>query len=238
MDLYSSIFTRASTRKFDPTPLSADTLKQIEGFIKSVKPLLPNSKFTHKIVGRDEVKGLGVPNAPHFLLISGASQPLKNTAAGYLYQHAELFMYSIGLATRWLGSTKGKTADPNHIISIAFGEPQTPTYRKPEDFDRKPLNQISAGSDSRIEAVRFAPSGVNAQPWYFIAKNNNIYVYYKKKLSGLMGLAYKMTDLDVGIALAHLDVASGHEGKDFNFTIDKNATPTAPEGYEYIGTAK
>jgi len=237
-DLYSPIFTRASTRNFDATPLSAETLAQIETFISGVKPLLPDVKLTHRIVGLDAVKGLGVPKAPHFLLISGKDQPLRNACAGFLYQHAELYIYSIGLAARWLGTTKGKQADPDHIITIAFGKPAGSASRTLAEFNRKPIAEIAKGTDPRIEAARLAPSGLNKQPWYFIVEGKAIHVYCQKSLGGLVGKMYKLTDLDVGIALCHLAVASAHEGKPFNFNTGRKNTPTPPEGFAYLGTVE
>lgn len=238
MDLYSPIFTRKSIRKFDPTPLGAQAIKDIEEFIASVKPLLPQSKLTYKIVAPNEVKGLAIPKAPHYILISGTDQPLRNTCAGFLFQHVELYLYSIGFATRWLGGIKGKQDDPNHIIGIAFGKPAEPAARKTEEFKRNSISEIAQGSDSRLEAVRLAPSGMNGQPWYFIVDGDAIHVYYKKSLGALAGMLYHMTDLDVGIALCHLSVASEHGGKSFHFNVDIKNPPTPPKGFTYIGTVK
>jgi hypothetical protein len=86
MTLYETIFTRASTRKFDANPLSADTLRQIEDFIAGVKPLLPDVQLAHTIVSGNEVKGMALLKAPHFLLISGKEHPLRNICAGFLYR--------------------------------------------------------------------------------------------------------------------------------------------------------
>lgn len=238
MDLYSPIFTRKSIRKFDATPLGAQAIKDIEEFIASVKPLLPQSKLSYKIVGPDEVKGLAIPKAPHFILISGKDQPLRNTCAGFLFQHVELYLYSMGLATRWLGGVKGKEDDPNHIIGIAFGKPAEPATRKVEEFKRKSIAEIAQGSDSRLEAVRLAPSGMNGQPWYFIVQGDAVHVYYKNSLRGLPGMLYHLTDLDVGIALCHLDVASEHGGKPFHFNAGMKNPPSPPKGFMYIGTVE
>ncbi|MCD7933580.1 MAG: hypothetical protein LUH15_20800 [Tannerellaceae bacterium] len=234
--LYSTILTRASTRKFDTTSLSEETLEQIETFISSVKPLLPDVELSHKIVNADAAKGLLLPKAPHFLLISGKEHPLRNTCAGFLYQHAVLFMHSIGLAARWLSSAKGKQSDPNHIIGIAFGKPAQPVTRKLQEFDRKPLSEITKGTDQRLEAVRLAPSGMNGQPWYFIVENDVIHVYYKEKLGGLIGKLYNQTDVDLGIGLCHLAVASEHEGKLFYFNTGYTDIPIPPKGYIYAGS--
>ncbi len=113
MDLYTPIFTRASTRKFDPSPLPPIPFPSLRILSRKVKPLLPDVKLEHRIVSGNDVKGMALPKAPHFLLISGREHPLRNTAAGFLYQHAELWLYAHGYATRWLGGVKPKQPDPN-----------------------------------------------------------------------------------------------------------------------------
>ena len=238
MDTYSSIFTRASTRKFDSAPLSAQALEDFETFITGVKPLVPEVKLTHKIVGADGVKGLALPKAPHYLLISGREHPLRNTAAGFCFQQAELYLYSRGYATRWLNSVSPRQPDSNFIIGIALGKPSEPAVRKPGDFDRRPLEDISSGTDSRLEAARLAPSGMNGQPWYFAASGGVIHVYYRPSLGGIKGRLYHLTDLDVGIALAHLKAAGDHEGKSFRFTVNQSSAPTPPKGFAYVGTVE
>lgn len=238
MDLYAPIFTRASTRKFDTTPVPAKTLEQLESYLATVEPLLPDVKLTHRIVGAKDVKGMALPNAPHYLLIYGKKAPLRDTCAGFFYQHAELYLYSLGLATRWLNSVKGKQADPDFIIGIAFGKPAAPAVRKQSEFDRKPLGEIAKGTDPRLEAVRLAPSGMNGQPWYFIVDGERIHAYYKPSLGGVMGALYHHTDLDLGIALCHLQVASEHEGRPFQFTVAAKDAPPPPQNFVYAGTVK
>jgi len=238
MYLYSPIFTRKSCRSYDMTPLGTEMFQQIETFISGVRPLLPNAEFTHKIAGPEEVKGLGIPKAPHYMLISGKDQPLRNTCAGFLFQHVELYLYSMGLATRWLGGVKGRQEDPDHIIGFAFGKPMEPAVRKPSDFQRKSVAEIAKGADSRFEAVRLAPSGLNKQPWYFIVEGSAVHAYYQKSLGGLFGMLYHLTDLDAGIALCHLEVASEHEGKSFRLNVDRKNPPTPPKGFAYIGTVE
>ena len=238
MNLYEPIFIRKSIRKFDMTPLGAEMIKKIETFITGVTPLLPEATFTHKIVGQDDVKGLALPKAPHFMLISGKEQPLRNICAGFLFQHVELYLYSLRFATRWLSSVKGKQDDPNHIVGFAFGKPAEKASRTLAEFERKSLADIAKGTDSRLEAVRLAPSGLNKQPWYFVVEGDAVHVYYQKSLGGLIGMMYKLTDVDVGLALCHMAVASNHEGKPFLFNIGRKNTPTPPKGFTYIGTVE
>ena len=238
MDLYSAMFTRKSVRKFDNLPLDVQAIGGLKSYIADVRPLLKQSKLSYTILGAEEVKGMALPKAPHFLLISGKEQPLRNTCAGFLFQHAELYLYAMGYATRWLAGVKPKREDPNRIIGLAFGRPAGSAVRRPEDFDRKPMAEIAKGTDSRLEAVRLAPSGMNGQPWYFVVEGERIQVYYKKSLDGLMGRMYHHTDLDAGIALCHLAVASEHEGKPFHFRMDGKPGMAPPKGFEYLGTVE
>jgi len=238
MDIYSSIFSRRSTRKFDMTPLDPGTIGQIGTFISGVAPLLPGAEFGYKIVGQGETKGIGVHKAPHYMLISGKEQPLRNVCAGFLFQHAELYLHSMGLAACWLAGVRGKEDDPDHILGLAFGRPAGPATRQLSEFDRKPMAEIAEGTDPRLEAVRLAPSGLNKQPWYFIVNGSDVHVYYKKSIGGLMGRMYKLTDLDAGLALCHLAVASEHEGRPFRFNTERKDAPAPPKNFVYIGTAE
>ncbi|MDR3363663.1 MAG: hypothetical protein LBS91_01750 [Clostridiales Family XIII bacterium] len=238
MDIYPPIFTRASTRKYEAHPLQAEAIEGLEAFISSVKPLLPDVLLTHRIVSGNEVKGIALPKAPHFLMVSGREHPLRKTAAGFLYQHAELWLYANGCATRWLGVVKPKQDDPDFIIGMAFGKPAGQAERKTADFKRKPLEEISKGADPRLEAARLAPSGMNGQPWYYIADHGALHTYCKKSLGGLAGGLYHLTELDAGIALCHIAVASEHEGIPFNFSAEKKDAPEPPQGFTYIGTVE
>lgn len=238
MDIYSNIFNRKACRKYDMTPLSQGTIMQIESFISKIPTLLPDVEIIHKIISYEEVKGLGVIKAPHYILISGKNQPLRDTCAGFIYQHAVLYIHSIGLAACWLAGVKSKQSNPDHIIGIGFGKPIEVSTRTIDEFKRKSINEIAKGTDSRLDAVRLAPSGMNGQPWYFAVEDKVIHVYYKKSIGGLLGMIYHHTDLDVGIALCHMRVAGEHEGKPFHFSINKKNTPTPPKDFIYIGTVE
>jgi len=234
-ELYPAIFTRKSTRSFDMTPLPGETIEQLEAFIAGLQPLLPGARTDHQILGPDDVTGLGIAKAPHYLILSAKDQPLREAGAGFLYQHAQLHLYRLGLAARWLGGAKAKQADPNWIVGMAFGTPKEPASRTLEEFDRKPVSEIATGQDSRLAAVRLAPSGMNGQPWYFIAEDATVHVYYRKRLGGLKGALYHTTEFDAGLALCHMDVASAHEGRPFTFRVGGPGAPRPPKGFAYLG---
>jgi hypothetical protein len=81
-----------------------------------------------------------------------------------------------------------------------------------------------------LEAARLAPSGINAQNWYFAAENGKIHCY-RKKANPILGFIYnKLACIDMGIALCHIAV----ERDGFSFIKE----PGVPDrkGHVYMGT--
>jgi len=237
MNLYEQIFRRKSCRKYQVEPLSAPKLQEIEDFISGMQPLLSDVSIRHRIMGPKEVKGMLAPKAPHFAVISGKPQPYRDLCAGFLFQQLDLYLSAQGLGSCWLGVTKGreKSADETDILSICFGNPAGELTRMPTEFKRKSLSEISIGEDPRVEAARLAPSGRNIQPWYFIVADGMIHAY--KEIPGkLWGKLYNLEELDLGIALSHLALASEAMGKPFQFEPKRQNAPPAPGGFVYAGT--
>ena len=115
-----------------------------------------------------------------------------------------------------------------YVISMAFGTPAEPLHRSLSEFKRKPLSEISEGVDERLEAARLAPSGMNAQGWFFAAKDGGIRCYRKKPAF----MPDKLGCIDMGIALYHI----ASESAEFRFV----KAPDAPErkGFIYSGTVE
>jgi len=219
-------------------PLSRDTLQEVEDFIREMRPLFPEVAISHRIVRPGEVKSFLAPKAPHHVAISGKPQPYRDLCAGFLFQQLDLYLSARGLGSCWLGAAKGREAPAGEadMLTICFGEPMEAATRTGVEFKRKPLGEIASGSDSRLEAVRLAPSGLNAQPWYFIAEDGVIHVY-QAVANKLKALVYTFQELDMGIALCHLALASEAEGKPFQFETAYTKAPPAPQGFVYVGTA-
>jgi len=151
MDLYEQIFSRASTRNFTDEDVPESIITDMEKFSDSVTPVIPGGSIKIKVVSRDEVKGMAVPKAPSYLMLYGApGDPSRDFNAGYLGEFVQLWLYAKGYASRWLGTIKPKQSDPDFIIGMAFGKPDGPATRKHEDFDRKPLSEISRGEARRF----------------------------------------------------------------------------------------
>lgn len=237
MNLHDQIFRRKSCRKYSQDPLPSEVLAEIETFLTTLHPLLPDVGIQHRIVGPRDVRGLLAPKAPHFVVISGKRHLHRDLCAGFLFQQLDLYLSARNLGCCWLGVIKGKQSpfDGDDILAICFGTPIGPAARTTADFNRKPLTEIATGTDPRLEAARLAPSGRNLQPWYFIVDADNIHAYCQTP-GKLWGLLYTLQPLDLGIALCHLYLATQAAGGTFQFDLAFPDPPKAPQGFVYVGT--
>lgn len=236
-ELYDYIFRRKSTRAFTEEPMTDQELEEMDGFLKRARHLFPEEHFRYRIVR--EVRKLLPLKAPYYLLIYGDGSDESMMNIGFIFQQLDLHLSSIGIGACWLGTAKPgeeKDQSPDYRIAIAFGKTAYPPYRDPQGFKRKPLDEISNGWDERIEAARLAPSAVNGQPWFFESVQGELRVY-RKKLSPLEKLVSgRWVPVDMGIALAHIYIASEYQGREFVFIRD----PEKPnlKGLTYVGTVQ
>ena len=222
---------RKSIRKYDPDTLDTATLEKVREKIEKVKPLYPDIKYSIEIVNK--TKGVFNIKAPHYLVFGSEEKDGALENIGSIGQQLDLFLSESGLGSCWLGASKPEDTEISalpHVICIAFGKPAERLRRDLSEFKRKPLSEISEGTDERLEAARLAPSAVNAQNWYFIAGNGKIQCY-RKKANPLLGFIYdKLHCIDMGIALCH--IAEESDG----FYFSKEAGVSGRKGYVYTGT--
>ena len=219
---------RKSIRKYELTSLDSSILDEVREQIRNVIPLYPDIKYSINILER--TKGLFNIKAPHYLVLNSEEKDGAYENIGFIGQQMDLFLSGLGLGSCWLGASKPgekDISDLSCIECISFGKPAEPLYRTHSEFKRKPLSKISAGTDERLEAARLAPSGMNIQNWFFIAKDEKIHCYKKKSLLGFMD---KLAGIDIGIAIYHIAA----ESENFNFT--KDSTAPKKKGYIHIGT--
>ena len=174
-------------------------------------------------------------NAPHYLLFGSEDKDGGDENIGFIGQQLSLYFTELGLGSCWLGRGKPSEREDSSlpfVICMAFGKPAEPLFRELSEFKRKPLAEIGEGGDSRLEAARLAPSGLNAQNWYFIAENGKIQCYLKKPniLAGVV--LNRMIRIDMGIAICHI----AEESERFAFTKESKAPER--KGCVYVGTVE
>lgn len=215
------IYKRKSVRKFEHTELSQIEIEKIQSIINNVHPLYPDEPYSVEIIK-------GKETSPYFLAFFGNN--LENI--GFIGQQISLSLSEMGIGSYWkMGRLDGqiKSIYP-FVISMPFGIPAEPLYRRHEEFKRKSLSEISEGTDKRLEAARLAPSALNAQDWYFIADNGSIHCYRKKPNLLLTVMKNKLNCIDMGIALCHIAEESR------NFKYEKITVHPTKKGYIYMGT--
>ena len=224
---------RKSIRKYNPAPLDSATLDAVREQIGKVKSLYPDIKYSIEIANK--TKGMFNIKAPHYLIFRSDEEDGYLENIGFIGQQLDLYMSESGLGACWLGASKPEDKEASalpFVICISFGKPAEKLHRDISEFKRKPLAEICEGTDERLEAARLAPSGVNAQNWYFVAESGKIHCY-RKKANPVLGFLYnRLACIDMGIALSH--IAAGSDG----FSFVKESGIAERKGHIYMGTVR
>jgi nitroreductase len=185
-----------------------------------------------------------IKDAPGFIVGAVAKGPKALEDFGYLFERAILGATDLGLGTCWLGGTFAKSSfarkialTPQEVMPAvaaigyaAEGARSTDRIRQragsnfrlpaealffADDFG-KPISTGEAGAYAEVlEAVRWAPSASNKQPWRIVHDTSGWHFYLERtKGYGKGSLIYtllRLADLqrvDLGIAMCHFDVAA------------------------------
>ena len=242
--LYKAIFTRKSTRKYEMTPLPANTLVELQKFASTVKVLDESIKYELSYLGTNDVKNLLPIKAPHYICFYSEKKGDYLMNAGFVLQQLDLYLSANNLGSCWLGMAKPskQVMEPKNgmefVIMLAFGNSNEQVNRADISvFTRKSISNISsiAGADELLEPVRLAPSASNTQSWFFSGNAQEITVS-REKLNIIKAQLYgKMNQIDAGIALCHLWLSLENQGKSATFDFEK---ATAPSGYEFMAKVK
>jgi nitroreductase len=211
-----------------------------------------------------------IKDAPGFILGAVESGPKALEDFGYLLERAILRATDLCLDTCWLGGTFSKSGFAKRIsltreeimpavASIGYaaeGNQLRDRIRKSagsnnrlsaealffEGGFEKALSKEAAGSHAAVlEAVRWAPSASNKQPWR-IVRDDSGWHFYLERTKGygkgsLIFTLMRLADLqrvDLGIAMCHFEMVAREVGLAGAWAID--APAIAADGREYIAT--
>ena len=155
---------------------------------------------------------------------------------GYVFEKLILFLENIGLNTCWLGGTfnrenlklstpieEGEFIPVITPVGYGLGKRSLPDkmVRKFAKSDtRKDFDELFFDGDfstsikdssirETLEYVRIAPSASNKQPWRVVMDGNTAHFYIERTPKYDTMLKYDIQILDIGIALAHYELAKG-----------------------------
>lgn len=259
MNIEEAIYKRKSIRKYISKSISEDEFKYIEKLINEVPRLYPDIDMNINLVKEGEKiqkisKGIigsyGKIEAPHYLVITSEEKDGYLENIGYTLEEVVLDLAYKGIGTCWIGGFIKKnllkdimTIKDNHkpVIVIALGYPENKAeldVKESNSYKRKSLNDIIYGDyDSKwekiLDMVRVSPSAINLQPWIFSMGKGKIDVFAHVGNVITKNLLH-FSNLDVGIALKHLELACKEEGIKTNY----KRIPDDVKGLKYIITVE
>jgi len=213
-----------------------------------------------------------IKDGPGFVVGAPEPGPKALEDFGYLLERAILLAADLDLGTCWLGGTFSKSSFAKRISRradelmpavAAIGHPLEGSrerdrvrrgagsdFRLPAEtlfFDggfKKALSQEAAGPYGEVlEAVRWAPSASNKQPWRLV-RTRGCWHFYLERTKGygkgslvyrLLGLA-DLQRVDMGIAMCHFEWVAQEKGLAGSWVVEE---PTVAAGArEYTVTWK
>jgi len=234
--LRQGIDRRVSTRKY-----SGDDLQEKESWLQEemgkCQQLLPESQI--KVYSLREMRGM----APCHLAICVEGSDFNLEEAGYFGEQLVLRLTAEEIATCWIGmpgplkaaekemKSKGMPGKPLVLIAAGVAEGRT---RMPLRKSRVPVEGFTQGdiSDSwrdALDCVRQAPSATNSQPWKVVLRENRADVYLNPWSVASKLILGGMNRIDIGIALAHLNIGLMAAGKSTKLFRDFEGVTDIPK---------
>ncbi len=185
--------------------------------------------------------------------------PHAEEAFGYAFEKIVLFAESLGIGTTWIAGTMNRDAferamdlaDGEVMPCVSpLGYPakkmslRESMMRKGVKADsRLPFGELFFdGSFGRslteskagkladaFEAVRWAPSAVNKQPWRAVLCEDRVHFYEKRSKGYMAENGWDLQKIDMGIALCHFELAAKEAGFGVSLEIADPALPQAEE---------
>jgi hypothetical protein len=212
IDLYDTIFTRRSVRKYVYEPLSDEEIKEIAVFLNSIEQM-PGQKAKFAFGGEKSVR-LG--HAPYYIFAFCKPSTAAYINVGYILAQVELYIQNRGWGSLWLGTKRPTLENTDSelplCITMAFGRTIIPVRKDLAEFIRLDLLAISDKKNEIAETARLAPSATNSQPWRlkFDEEENQININYVGRGPLRFFLKKRLNKIDLGIITAYVKIALEH----------------------------
>lgn len=239
MEYLKLIKARRSVRTFDGAPLSAEHLKKLNAYIKTITN--PYNIPVEFFLLDKEKSGLSSPvitGETMYVTAKIKAVPHSEEAFGYSMEQLVLYARSLGIGTTWIAGTMKRAVFENAIrlgsdermyCISPLGYPAKKMslketamrmgvkadQRKPEEelfFEDDFSMQLHTDDEqikNALEAVRQAPSAVNKQPWRIVKCKNSFHFFVKHNKGYAGEKSGDMQKIDIGIALCHFMLIAG-----------------------------
>ena len=190
--------------------------------------------------------------------------PHAEEAFGYAFEAILLYAETLGLGSTWIAGTLNRAAFERAVALgegevmpcvSPIGRPaakmslRETVMRKGVRADSRmdfgdlffhgdcktPLSPKEAGAlAGPLELVRLAPSAVNRQPWRVAVEETKVRFFEKRSRGYVSSDGWDLQKIDLGIALAHFDLAVKETGNQMTFTPAASSEPNE-NGWIEIG---
>ena len=256
MDKMQIIKTRKSVRTFDGQKITDEDKEKLLNYTKTIEN--PYNIPVEFLILDSEKYNLSSPvieGEDTYIAAKVAKVDHCEEAYGYSFEKMILYAWSQGIGTTWVGGTLDRplfekaaaTRDNEYMMIVTpIGYPSK-TQSKVDSAlresvkgdERLPASKLFYehdfstpldNSEDCLDAVRWAPSAANRQPWR-IVKDDNDYHFFLEHTKGYpSGVGWDVQKIDMGIAICHfLCVKNG------NLVFDEPEIET-DEYTEYIAT--
>jgi nitroreductase len=209
-----------------------------------------------------KVSNYGLQKNPRYFF-AGAIEASDTALEGYGYLLEQLVLRAteLGLGTCWMGYfnrdffadfelAQDKLFPATCVVGVPAERPrlQDKVIRSAIKADARkdwkelffrgafgvPLSKADAGVYAEpLEMLRLAPSSGNTQPWRVVKEAGaDVYHFYLKKVKQSY-YAAGMHNIDVGIAMSHLELTARERGLDGRWVVADPGMPSVPSETEY-----
>ena len=266
-NFYDVVMGRKSVRSFDGRPLTPDDRAKLEAYIAALdNPFGVPVRFALLDAKEQGLSSPVLTGDTLYVAGLAGEAPHWEAAYGYAFETLLLYAWSLGVGSVWIGGTMkrelfekaaGRAAGERMPCVSPLGYPsgkrsiKETLMRKGIGADlRKPVNELffdgdftaplsPAGEEARLmEAVRWAPSAVNKQPWRILRQGKLWHFYEKHDGSGFIHPETgDLQKIDVGIALAHFMLGAEAAGLPAALVLEDPGVAPPPET-EYVASVR
>ncbi len=243
MNLYEAAKLRYSNRKYLMENIDAKLYNDIVEHINSMFPLFEDVSYSIDIINaledRKYLTKLVWVNAPYYICIHSTNDKKAFLNAGYILENIAVYLTQKGISSCFMALFKTKLVQKDGmspVIMLAFGKAKDIPYREDKYAKRLPMEKLVKGYDTAedvvkgmLECARLAPSGYNAQPLRYVAKEQSIDIFSEK--------GSKIAMIDVGIAIANMFVVAEEKWQDVHLTLN-NINQIYFSGTKYVCTVE
>lgn len=256
MDRMQIIKTRKSVRTFDGQKITDEDKEKLLNYTKTIEN--PYNIPVEFIILDSEKYNLSSPvieGEDTYIAAKVAKVDHCEEAYGYSFEKMILYAWSLGIGTTWVGGTLDRplfekaaaTRDNEYMMIVTpIGYPSK-TQSKVDSAlresvkgdERLPASKLFYEhdfstpldhSEDSLDAVRWAPSAANRQPWRIVKDDNDYHFFLEHTIGYSSGVGWDVQKIDMGIAICHfLCVKNG------NLVFDEPEIET-DEYTEYIAT--